>query len=100
MRAGGLGGKKKIFFSQKKRRLSLVANNSRFLILAGWHEPNLASRLMKLSLQWLSQDWTDLYGHGVLVAESFVDPQQFQGTCYKRPAVGPRERGQTVDCSL
>src|ERR1035438_7995833 len=26
--------------SQKKRRLSLVANNSRFLILEGWHEPN------------------------------------------------------------
>lgn len=69
--------------SQKKRRLSLVANNSRFLILEGWHEPNLASRLMKLCLQRLSQDWTDLYGHGVLVAESFVDPQQFLGTCYK-----------------
>jgi hypothetical protein len=69
--------------SQKKRRLSLVANNSRFLILEGWHEPNLASRLMKLCLQQLSQDWTDLYGHGVLVAESFVDPQQFLGTCYK-----------------
>ena len=51
--------------SQKKRRLSLVANNSRFLILAGWHEPNLASRLMKLSLQRLSQDWTDLCVLGV-----------------------------------
>jgi len=69
--------------AQKKRRLSLVANNSRFLILEGWHQPNLASRLMKLCLQRLSQDWTDLYGHGVLVAESFVDPQQFLGTCYK-----------------
>jgi hypothetical protein len=69
--------------SQKKRRLSLVANNSRFLVLEGWHEPNLASRLMKLCLQRLSQDWTQLYGHGVLVAESFVDPQQFLGTCYK-----------------
>jgi hypothetical protein len=69
--------------AQKKRRLSLVANNSRFLILEGWHQPNLASRLMKLCLQRLSQDWADLYGHGVLVAESFVDPQQFLGTCYK-----------------
>jgi hypothetical protein len=79
--------------SQKKRRLSLVANNSRFLILEGWHEPNLASRLMKLCLQRLSQDWTDLYGHGVLVAESFVDPQQFLGTCYK--ASGWTLLGQT-----
>ena len=79
--------------SQKKRRLSLVVNNSRFLILAGWHEPNLASRLMKLSLQRLSQDWINLYGHGVLVAESFVDPQQFLGTCYK--ASGWTLLGQT-----
>jgi len=68
---------------QKKRRLSLVANNSRFLILDGWHVPNLASRVMKLSLQRLSQDWQDHYHHPVLVAESFVDPQQFSGTCYK-----------------
>jgi len=79
--------------SQKKRRLSLVANHSRFLILEGWHESNLASRLMKLCLQRLSQDWTDLYGHGVLVAESFVDPQQFLGTCYK--ASGWTLLGQT-----
>jgi hypothetical protein len=79
--------------SQKKRRLSLVANNSRFLVLEGWHEPNLASRLMKLCLQRLSQDWTQLYGHGVLVAESFVDPQQFLGTCYK--ASGWTLLGQT-----
>ncbi len=68
---------------QKKRRLSLAVNNSRFLILHGWHVPNLASRVMKLCLQRLSQDWTDRYGHAVLVAESFVDPQQFLGTCYK-----------------
>jgi len=68
---------------QKKRRLSLLANNSRFLILDGWHVPNLASRVLKLCLQRLSQDWTDRYGHAVMVAESFVDPQQFQGTCYQ-----------------
>jgi hypothetical protein len=68
---------------QKKRRLPLAVNHSRFLILEGCHVPNLASRVMKLCLQRLSQDWTDLYGHPVLVAESFVDPQQFLGTCYK-----------------
>ena len=79
--------------AQKKRRLSLVANNSRFLILEGCHAPNLASRLMKLCLQRLSQDWADLYGHGVLAAESFVDAQQFLGTCYK--ASGWTLLGQT-----
>jgi hypothetical protein len=42
---------------QKKRRLPLVVNNSRFLILKDFHAPNLASRVMKLCLQRLSRDW-------------------------------------------
>ena len=66
---------------------------SRFLILEGWHVPNLASRLMKLCLQRLSQDWTELYGHAVWVVESFVDSQQFLGTGYK--ASGWTLLGQT-----
>lgn len=78
---------------QKKRRLCLLANQNRFLILAGWHAPNLASRLLKLNLQRLSQDWVECYGHPILVVESFVDSQQFQGTCYK--ASGWTLLGQT-----
>lgn len=39
--------------------------------------PNLASRVLKLCLQRLGTDWTDRYGHPLLVAESFVDPEQF-----------------------
>jgi hypothetical protein len=69
---------------QKRRRLSLVANNSRFVILGPpGHAPNLASRVMKLCLQRLATDWQQLYGHAVLVAESFVDSELFRGTCYK-----------------
>ncbi len=68
---------------QKKRRLSLIANNSRFLILEAFHIPNLASRIMKLCLERLSQDWKSTYGHEILLVESFVDSQRFQGTCYK-----------------
>lgn len=30
------------------RRLHLIANNVRFLILPGWHQPNLASRLLMI----------------------------------------------------
>jgi hypothetical protein len=69
--------------AQKRRRLALVANNSRFLILPAARQPNLASRVMKLCLQRLSADWQQAYGHPVLVAESFVDSQLFRGTCYK-----------------
>lgn len=79
--------------AQKRRRLSLVVNNSRFLILAGVHCPNLASRVMKLCLARLSEDWQRAYGHAVLVAESFVDSQLFRGTCYK--ASGWTLLGQT-----
>jgi hypothetical protein len=78
---------------QKKRRLSLVVNNSRFLVLPGRSVPNLASRVMKLVLERLNADWQRTYGHEVLIAESFVDSQQFRGTCYK--ASGWTLLGQT-----
>ena len=68
---------------QKKRRLSLVVNNSRFFIPESCHIPNLASKVMKLVLRRLSADWQQTYGHGVLIAETFVDPSRFQGTVYK-----------------
>ena len=68
---------------QKRRRLPLVVNNSRFLILPGFHVPNLASKFMKLAVQRLSADWEQVYGHAVLVAESFVDRQLYLGTSYK-----------------
>lgn len=68
---------------QKRRRLPLVVNNSRFLILPGFHVPNLASKVMKLTVQRLSADWERAYQHAVLVGESFVDRQRYLGTSYK-----------------
>ena len=69
--------------SQRRRRLALVANNSRYLILPGPDCPNLASRVLALCCERLADDWQQAYGHPVLVAESFVDSQLFRGTCYK-----------------
>lgn len=68
---------------QKQRRLPLVVNNSRFFIPEPYHLPNLASRVMKLVLQRLGADWQQTYGHGVLIAETFVDRDRFRGTTYK-----------------
>ena len=65
------------------RRLQLIANNVRFLILPDCHEPNLASRLLALNLKRLSQDWQRYFGHPVLLAETFVDAARFRGTCYR-----------------
>ncbi len=68
---------------QKQRRLPLVVNNCRFFIPEPYHIPNLASKVMKLVLRRLSEDWQKTYGHGVLIAETFVDRSRFQGTAYK-----------------
>lgn len=65
-------------------RRHLLAQNSRFLILASPSQwPNLASRALKLVCQRLSEDWRREFGHPVLAVETFVDPQRFRATCYK-----------------
>lgn len=69
--------------AQRRKRLGLVTNNARFLILPHCHFPNLATRVMGLSLARLPQDWQVRYGHPVWLAESFVDAQLFRGTAYK-----------------
>lgn len=69
---------------QRARRLSLVVNNSRFLVLAERERyPNLASRVLGLCLRRLSDDWEAKWGHPVLVVESFVDESRYRGTCYR-----------------
>ena len=69
---------------QRERRLHLLAQNSRFVILAERQQlPNLASRAMSLCLVRLSTDWQKEYGHPIVLVESFVDRQLFRGTAYK-----------------
>jgi hypothetical protein len=80
---------------QRARRLGLVVNNSRFLVLAERQRyPNLASRVLGLALRRLSADWQERWGHPVLVVESFVDESRYRGTCYRAcgfQAVGATE---------
>ena len=64
-------------------RLKLVVNNSRFLILPEWHVANLGSRVLSLCEKRLGKDWEELFGHPVLLMETFVDPERFQGTVYQ-----------------
>jgi len=78
---------------QRRRRLPLVANNTRFLLLPHKTVPNLASKTLRLVLARLSQDWQVRYGHPVVLVETFVDPAQFSGTLYT--ASGWSELGQT-----
>lgn len=78
---------------QRDRRLPLVVNNSRFLLLPKRTVPNLGSRVLRLVLDRLSADWQEQYGHPVVVVETFVDPEQFCGTVYT--ASGWEELGTT-----
>jgi predicted transposase YbfD/YdcC len=69
---------------QRRGRLHLVAQNSRFVVLVdrtAW--PNLATRALALVTPRLSQDWQQAYGHPIAAVESFVDSQLFRGTAYK-----------------
>lgn len=77
----------------KQRRLHLVVNNTRFLIFPWVRMPNLATRILAANLRRLSTDWQSIYGHPVLLAETFVDTARFRGTCYR--AGNWRYAGQT-----
>ncbi len=65
------------------RRLHLIGNNTRFLVLPEASGiANLASRSLSRSLRRLSADWEAAHGHPLELAETFVDPSRFAGTCY------------------
>jgi len=81
---------------QRRRRLALIANNARFLILPDYNVPNMATRVMKLALARIADDWQEQYGHPLAAVESFVNPALFQGTLYK--AGGWVELGLTQGC--
>ncbi len=78
---------------QHARRRLFVVNNSRFLVLSERARyPNLASRVLGLTRRRLSADWQALWGHPVLVVESFVEETRYRGTCYRAcgfAAIGP-----------
>lgn len=78
---------------QQWNRLLFVANNLRFLILPGVRIANLASKVLSLNVKRLSTDWVVVYGHPVVLVETFVDPARFAGTCYV--AAGWLRLGQT-----
>jgi len=81
---------------QRRRRLPLLVNNCRFLLHPDKTFPNLASRSLSLCLHRLSADWQARYGHPVVLVETFVDPDQFNGTVYT--AHGWHELGLTEGC--
>jgi hypothetical protein len=68
---------------QRVHRLSLVTNNTRFLILPSVCVPHLASHLLGRVAARLSADWQYKYGHPIYLLESFVEQPRFAGACYR-----------------
>ena len=67
----------------KIKRLYLVINNVRFLVLPGESKRNLASKVLSLNLKRLSGDFQAVYGHPVYLAETFVDVSKYRGSSYR-----------------
>jgi hypothetical protein len=67
----------------RSRRLKLVVQLRRFLVLEQTRRPNLASQCLGAGLRQLVGQWEAEHGYRPLLAESFSDPESHAGTVYK-----------------
>lgn len=67
----------------RSERLSLIVNNTRFLIFPWVQIRNLASKALSLAAKQVLVDWQERYGFKPVLLETFVDTGLYQGTCYK-----------------
>jgi hypothetical protein len=67
----------------RSKRLKLVVQLRRFLVLEETRRPNLASQSLGAGMRALVEQWESLHGYRPLLAESFSDPESHAGTVYK-----------------
>ena len=67
----------------RRSGLSLITNNTRFLIPKWIRVPNLASHILSRVSRRIDCDWQAKYGHRIYLLETFVDQSRFCGTCYQ-----------------
>jgi hypothetical protein len=77
----------------REENLQKIICMSRFLIRREVNCKNLASKVLSLLCARVVDDWQQRYGESPVLAETFVDTQLFQGSCYK--AAGWQRLGQT-----
>jgi hypothetical protein len=53
------------------------------LILPHWHRPNLGSKILSLCQRRLCAGWQERFGHPLVLLETFVNYQRFQGNVYR-----------------
>jgi len=67
----------------RKRRLYLILNNTRFLIFPWVRVKNLASKVLSLAAKQIRDDWQRRYCYRPVLLETFVDEARYRGTCYQ-----------------
>src|SRR5664279_1734982 len=67
----------------REKNLSLIACNTRFLLLPWVRIHCLASHILGAMARILPQDWERVYNHPLHYLETFVDTELFAGTCYR-----------------
>lgn len=67
----------------RRKNIRFLAYNTRFLILPFVRVEHLASHILAHMARLLPLDWERVYGHTIYYLETFVDPAQFRGTCYR-----------------
>ncbi len=67
----------------RKQRLNLIVNNSRFLIFPWVKVKYLASAVLAMAAKRIPVDWLKRYYYVPVMLETFVDLEHFKGTCYK-----------------
>lgn len=67
----------------RSKRLKLVVQLRRFLVLEAARRPNLASQCLGAAMRELVSSWVNAHGYRPLLAESFSDPESHAGTVYK-----------------
>jgi hypothetical protein len=77
----------------RQHNLPWVINNSRFLIFPHVRIAHLASHVLGQLARRVAADWERWWGFAPLLMETFVDPRQYAGTCYR--AAGWALLGQT-----
>ena len=68
---------------QRQKHLALLANNVRFLILPWAKIPQLGSGILARVAERIAADWQAKYGHRVVLLETFVERERFEGTVYR-----------------
>ena len=67
----------------RAKRLKGVVSHSRFLIFPWVRVPYLASKALSMAVRRLPGDWQERHGLEPVLAETFVDPAKYRGTCYR-----------------